>query len=133
MCVNKVNTLYHKYYMFMYGLYILLTCVQKLRKMCNRNGRNGYILWTTYMKCRKKHKSKIMVTPGIQPGSPASLVMCSISELPRSISMFRLAELQHSSPSQSLSPEDTQQRHVQTIQILCLNPSWNHIHFPSTM
>ena len=58
MCVQKVNTLYHKYYMFMYGLYILLTCVQKLRKMCNRNGRTGYIQRNTYMKCRKKTQIK---------------------------------------------------------------------------
>ena len=62
----KYNVMYHKYYMFMYGFYLLSISIQKLKKNCSMDKRNGWI----YNEIQVSNKWKCMAGLGIQPRDP---------------------------------------------------------------
>ena len=73
-----------------------------------------YIQWNTHIKYTKKHKWKYMAGTEFEPGTPASLVMCSATELFRSINIHGPSRLiYHIPPLTSFCPlRNSQQTHV---------------------
>ena len=79
--------------------------VRTIKCIClNREGQGTKCCNEEWTNTKKIQKWKYMVVPGIEPGTPASLVRCSTTELSRPISTVHLARTTTFLPLAKSSP-----------------------------
>ena len=90
MCFWSSYIVYHKYLMFINEFLNIVNICARILQNIYRDRRNGRIHWNAHIKLiyRKKHRWNCMARLGIEPGTPASLVTLSTTELSKPINIY---------------------------------------------